>query len=157
MDPSQPHSANPLSGYGDAMKNKKQSGQSLLEFAITLPLLLLLIMGVYDLGRGIYYYSAIHNAAREGARYGAVNLCDSTGIQDQARQMAGLGDEVTVKDPTTVYVMGTDQPDFILVEVEYTFETVTPLVGQFLGDDGSIVLSSESRQLVEVATVCSAK
>ena len=74
------------------MKNNKQSGQNLLEFALTLPLLLLLIMGIFDLGRGIYYYSAIHNAAREGARYGAVNHCDITGIVNQAEQMAGLGD-----------------------------------------------------------------
>ena len=73
------------------MKNRKSSGQSLLEFAIILPILLLLVMGVFDLGGGIYYYSAIQNAAREGARYGAVNHCDAAGIKNQAKQMAGLG------------------------------------------------------------------
>jgi hypothetical protein len=136
------------------MKNNKQSGQSLLEFAITLPLLLLLIMGVFDLGRGIYYYSAVHNAAREGARYGAVNHCDLTGIKDQAEQMAGLGDGLVVKEPQQVFVPGTDQLDYVLVSVEYNFETVTPLLGTFLGNDGSIVLSSEARQLVEVPSPC---
>ena len=139
------------------MKNKKQSGQSLLEFAIILPLLLLLVMGVFDLGRGIYYFSAIHNAAREGARYGAVNHCDVAGIQNQAKKMADLGDGLVVKEPQQVYVPGTDKVDFVLVTVEYNFETVTPLVGTFLGNDGSILLSSESRQLVEASSTCSAK
>jgi hypothetical protein len=111
-------------------------------------------MGVFDLGRGIYYYSAVHNAAREGARYGAVNHCDFTGIKNQAEQMAGLGDGLVVKEPQQVYVSGTDQLDYVLVSVEYNFETVTPLVGNFLGEDGSIVLSSEARQLIEVASPC---
>jgi hypothetical protein len=143
-----------FSSNGDTMKNTKPSGQSLLEFALTLPLLLLLVMGVFDLGRSIYYYSAIHNAAREGARYGAVNHCDLTGIKDRAAQMADLGDGLVVKEPQQVYVPGTDQLDFVLVEVEYTFEAVTPLVGNFLGNDGTILLSSEARQLVEIPSPC---
>ena len=138
------------------MNKNKNSGQSLLEFALTLPLLILFVMGVFDLGRGIYYYSAIHNAAREGARYGAVNHCDIAGIKNQAEQMAGLGEGLVVNEPQQVYVPGTDQLDFILVSVEYSFETVTPLVGAFLGEDGTIVLSSESRQIVEMSTTCAA-
>ena len=107
-----------FSRNGDAMKNTKPSGQSLIEFALTMPLLLLLVMGVFDLGRSIYYYSAVHNAAREGARFGAVNHCDIAGIKNQAEHMAGLGDGLVVKEPQEVYVPGTDQLDFILGEVE---------------------------------------
>lgn len=43
-----------------------QFGQSLVEFAIVLPVLLLLVVMIFDLGRAVYYSSAIHNAAREG-------------------------------------------------------------------------------------------
>ena len=49
------------------------SGQALLETALVLPLLLLIIMGVFDLGRGIYAYNVISNSAREAARYGIVH------------------------------------------------------------------------------------
>jgi hypothetical protein len=133
------------------MKKTKNSGQSLIEFAITMPLLLLLVMGVFDLGRGIYYFSAIQNAAREGARYGAVNQCDTNGIKNAAKLMAvGLGDSLEVKDPI-MYYTHTGRADRIVVTVEYTFETVTPLVGVFLGDDGSILLRSQARQLIENA------
>jgi hypothetical protein len=55
------------------MRNiNKSFGQSLLEFALVLPLLLVLVMGLFDLGRAIFYYSVLNNAAREGARTATV-------------------------------------------------------------------------------------
>jgi Flp pilus assembly protein TadG len=47
-------------------------GQSLVEFALVLPIFLLLIMGVIDVGRYAYMSSTLSNAAREGARTGSV-------------------------------------------------------------------------------------
>jgi Flp pilus assembly protein TadG len=55
------------------VKNKRNLiAQSLLEFALTLPLLLLLVTGFLDLGRAFFYYSSLTNASREGARSGLV-------------------------------------------------------------------------------------
>ena len=75
----------PIHSYGgDAhpMKTLRTRGQSLVEIAILLPLLLLIFMLMLDLGRAVYYYSVIHNAAREGARYGVIHPDDdSAGIQ----------------------------------------------------------------------------
>ena len=126
----------------------------MVEFAITFPLFLLLVMGIFDLGRGIYYYSVIHNAAREGARYGAVNQCDTVGIKNAAKFLAvGLGDALVVKEPTKYFNLD-GRPDRIVVTVEYTFRTVTPLVGTFLGEDGAIKLESQARQLIEQNITC---
>lgn len=47
-----------------------QRGQELAEFAIIVPLLLLIAFGVLDLGRALYAVISITNVAREGARYG---------------------------------------------------------------------------------------
>ena len=47
-------------------------GQSLVEFALVIPIFLLLIMGVIDAGRLVYMNSTLSNAAREGARTGSV-------------------------------------------------------------------------------------
>ncbi|NIR94732.1 MAG: pilus assembly protein [Gammaproteobacteria bacterium] len=47
-------------------------GQSFVEFAITLPLLLLLLFGAIDLGRAFHAAIALTNSAREGARYGSI-------------------------------------------------------------------------------------
>lgn len=53
-------------------KNRGVPGQSLVEFALVLPLILLIIFVFIDLGRIVYFYSALNNAVREGARYAIV-------------------------------------------------------------------------------------
>src|SRR2546428_6136950 len=50
---------------------RAQTGQSLVEFAVSSVVLLLLVGGVVDIGRSIYVSEALSNAAREGARHGA--------------------------------------------------------------------------------------
>ena len=37
----------------------------MIEFALVIPVFMLLAVVIFDLGRAIYYYSTIHNAARE--------------------------------------------------------------------------------------------
>src|SRR5437660_12700830 len=48
-----------------------EGGQSLVEFAVSSVVLLLLVGGLVDIGRSIYVSEALSNAAREGARHGA--------------------------------------------------------------------------------------
>jgi hypothetical protein len=50
---------------------EKQRGQSLVEFAISSIVILLLMMGLLDLSRAFYYAVSLQGAAREGARHGA--------------------------------------------------------------------------------------
>lgn len=57
---------------------RKQAGQSVVEFAILLPIILLLIMGALDLGRAFFMKIALTNAAREGAYYLSYNQADKT-------------------------------------------------------------------------------
>ncbi|MFH1446710.1 MAG: TadE/TadG family type IV pilus assembly protein [Chloroflexota bacterium] len=57
--------------------SKITSGQSLVEFALLFPLLFLLVMGLFDIGRAIFYYSTLNTAVREGTRYAIVQSdCD---------------------------------------------------------------------------------
>jgi Flp pilus assembly protein TadG len=51
---------------------KDTRGAQVVEFAIVVPLLLMLVMGMIDFGRGFFSYIIITNAAREGARVAAV-------------------------------------------------------------------------------------
>jgi Flp pilus assembly protein TadG len=52
---------------------RAQEGQALVEFALVLPLLLLLIFGVLEFGRALHYWIDSTHLANEGARYAAVN------------------------------------------------------------------------------------
>jgi Flp pilus assembly protein TadG len=47
---------------------RRRGGQSMVEFAVLAPVFFLLLLGTIDLGRAVYIYNAISNAAREGAR-----------------------------------------------------------------------------------------
>lgn len=51
---------------------RRTRGQALVEFALVLPLFLLIVFGAIDVGRFVYGHSTLSQAAREGARLGAV-------------------------------------------------------------------------------------
>jgi Flp pilus assembly protein TadG len=51
---------------------KNQKGQALVETALIIPLLLLLVMGLFDFGRAMYIKNTLNNAARAGARAAVV-------------------------------------------------------------------------------------
>lgn len=66
---------------------RRQSGQSLLELAFLVPLLLLLALGVIEMGRYAYIGILVGNAARAGAAYGTQSLpqsVDTVGITTAA-------------------------------------------------------------------------
>src|SRR5947209_18272791 len=47
---------------------RRHTGQSMVEFAILAPIFFLLLLGTIDLGRAVYIYNSISDAAREGTR-----------------------------------------------------------------------------------------
>jgi len=57
-------------------------GQSLVEFALILPILLILLMGILDFGRAIAAYNSVSNAARSAARVAVVDQNEA--VVDQA-------------------------------------------------------------------------
>lgn len=56
-------------------------GQSVAEFALVLPILLLIFFGIFDLGRMLFLYSQVSNGAREAARYGSLVGLDAVNPQ----------------------------------------------------------------------------
>jgi Flp pilus assembly protein TadG len=58
-------------------RRRRTRGQSLVEFALVLPIFMLLLAGMVDFGLGLYSYMTIINAAREGGRLAATN-CTAT-------------------------------------------------------------------------------
>ncbi|MDD2335374.1 MAG: TadE/TadG family type IV pilus assembly protein [Geobacteraceae bacterium] len=57
------------------------TGQALVEMAIIIPLLMLLVMGIFEFGRAMYIKNTLTQAARAGARTAVVtpNIIDATG------------------------------------------------------------------------------
>jgi TadE-like protein len=61
-----------------------EAASSLIELALVLPLLFLLLLGVFDFGRGYYLAIEISQAAHSAALYGSQNPTDTTGMQSAA-------------------------------------------------------------------------
>lgn len=70
----------------------RQRGQSLVEFAFVFPMLVLLAVGMVDMGRAVWAYTQITNAARQGARVAAVNQVASNSECDSSRPIEDPND-----------------------------------------------------------------
>src|SRR5439155_411108 len=61
-------------------------GQSLVEFALVLPLMVTVMLGIVDFGFVFFVRGSVENAAREGARYGSIHPSDVSGITNRVKQ-----------------------------------------------------------------------
>jgi Flp pilus assembly protein TadG len=127
-------------------------GQSMVEFALALPLLAMLSLGALDVGRAFVAQMSLASAAREGARYCAAHA-DETGAVDatRARVRAELGTLHTTLDETTVtctLVASTnDGPPWVTVTPSITFTPITPYAGTLVGH--SITLWASATMLAQ--------
>jgi hypothetical protein len=111
MDARDPRNIVGLSGPDCLRQNSvskvRERGQSLVELAFVLPLLLLLLVGIIEIGRFAYYSILVANAARAGAQYGAQSLAtaaDITGIST-----AGTNDAPGITAPNSLTVSSTQR------------------------------------------------
>jgi hypothetical protein len=61
----------------DGGRNGRRKGQALVEFTLVAPLFFLLIIGVVEVGRFVFFLETLNNATREGARYAIVHGANS--------------------------------------------------------------------------------
>ncbi len=132
-----------------SFKNIKH-GQSLVEFAILLPLLLIIIMFFFDMGRLVFYFTVLNNAARDGARYGAVR---------ESPNSTTVVNEIAIIDTTRSHIYGL--PDTVGVTVtkstsartltvvtDYCYSPITPFVSTLLGS-GCFPVNGEATMFIE--------
>jgi Flp pilus assembly protein TadG len=106
-------------------------GQSLVEMAVSLPLLLLLVAGALDLAHVYSVSSIVANAAREGARYGATQPNDSSGIQNRVvQEAAGAPLTLTAGEVQVTYDPDATSGSALTVEVAHNVDL---LITQGLG------------------------
>jgi hypothetical protein len=136
-----------------------QSGQSLVEFALMLPMLLIMLMGTLDIGRMYFAFVAIQNAAGEGALYAAINpkcvhasdgpeCADPYNAEYRAihESPGGAVDwaRVTI-DVEPVDRSGLREGDPITIYVRYQYDILTPLISPLV-KDGKLALTAHAVQ-----------
>lgn len=134
----------------------RQVGQALVEIALILPVLVLILMGVFDFGRAFYAYNAISNGAREGARYGIIHPTatdpsppydDPDTIEGRAVAQTFILDidelNITVETP-----QGTERGNPLTVTMQYDLHALTPLISVIWGG-GALSLESSANMYIE--------
>lgn len=119
-------------------------GQDLVEYALILPVLLMLILGTADFAIIVFSYDTIANAAREGARYGVVHPTDLAGIETMARRLTeGL-------DPASLSI-AVDYPggNTIRVEVAYDLPLLTGFLIRTAGGSSTLRLRAVTTMQIE--------
>jgi len=123
-----------------AERRAEQRGQTIIEFALITPFLLLFIFIIVDLGLGLSRWINVTNAAREGARFGAVgHTKDEIICRTIAKSEGLLGDSDTCTvdtDHADIKVNWADENgngmlgdggDSVMVQVEYDYSILTPI------------------------------
>jgi Flp pilus assembly protein TadG len=88
---------------------RSERGQSLIELALLTPVLLMLVIGIVEMGRYASFGILVSNAARAGAQYGAQSLtkaADNTGIASAVQNECSSADTVTCQALTLVPASG---------------------------------------------------
>jgi Flp pilus assembly protein TadG len=126
-----------------------EKGQALVEFALIVPIFLILLFAIVDFGMGFYSWITVTNAAREGARLGAV-LATQQEIEDRVYESVNLPDEATKMNVTVTNAQG-EPGESVAVQVDYDYDLITPLAGlvQFVSGDtlGSTLTFSSTAEM----------
>ncbi|HET7038079.1 MAG TPA: TadE/TadG family type IV pilus assembly protein [Thermomicrobiaceae bacterium] len=130
-------------------KDRGQLGQGMVELAVVLPLLLVILLGTIDLGRAFYTYVALTNAAREAARYAAVNDTNASSSQVLQEFTASNGSDISgcASGSLTFVGSGGGRGNDYTVTVSCQFTLVTPL-NVLLGAAGNQVTISSTATFV---------
>jgi len=114
-----------------------ERSQSLVEFSLVIPVLMLLVLGTVDFAMGFKSYVELTNATREGARYAVVGnpagvfLTDCTGsdrgnVVSRVCKTAGLP-VADMQSVTVTYPNGQASGNSVVVNADYRYELITPL------------------------------
>lgn len=123
--------------YSESRSKQSKKGQSLLEMAISLMLILLLLAGAIDAGMAFFSYVALYDAAEEGAIYGSINPTDFAGIKARVRSASNspvnLQNAAVVSVPDPIITGSACRSGAITVKVTYTYRLSMPFAGTVFG------------------------
>lgn len=147
-------------------KDRAEKGQSLIELAVTLPIILLILLGTIDFGMALFSYSILRDAAQEGALYASFNPSNEAEIENRARNILPRGDEIVFSSP--VDLRNTDSVSVLIdavgndcqgatrgvantieVSVVYQYPILMPIAGQIIGSDTITITGFASNVILQ--------
>lgn len=121
---------------------RENRGQALVEFALVLPALILLLLGIMEFGRVFASYLELQNVARDGVRYAAVHseITDMAILRSNTKdyvygRLAMLNPDVLL-DPAnfSLDLRGGGQDYWLELKLKYQLEINTPVISSIIGN-----------------------
>ncbi|MCH6267630.1 TadE/TadG family type IV pilus assembly protein [Neobacillus citreus] len=107
---------------------KSEKGQSLVEFALILPVLVLILLGIVDFARIFHAYLTIDHAGREAARAASIGKDEATIKSIAVNQGSSIG-----LTTTQVTVTNGSSGNNATITIEFPVTFLTPLIGNIVG------------------------
>jgi hypothetical protein len=130
---------------------KKERAQGMVEFALVIPIVLLLILGIVEFGRMMFVYSAVVTASREAVRYGSAagenpsgvpRYMDCDGMKEAAKRLGSIagiqGHDVVIEynvvdgtddcPPASADEITSDGSARIFVSVSALYQPIVPII-----------------------------
>ena len=125
-----------------------EAGQALVEVAIALPILLALLVGIFEFARAYNVQQVITNAAREGARQGVLpTMAEADAVVRANERLADAGITTATVSWVCAAPCETGESVGVTVAVDYTFVFIGPVLSLLASGDhdpGTIRLQSTS-------------
>jgi Flp pilus assembly protein TadG len=112
---------------------RSEKGAALIEAAITVPIILLICVGIFEFGRAYQTMQVLTNAAREGARMAVITTSKDEDITARVRDYMKAGSlkehaTATVTIQRSVAMTGADTGSSILIGYPFEFMVLNPVV-----------------------------
>lgn len=127
-----------------ALFRRSDEGQAVVEFALIVPVLMLLVVGIFEFGRAWNAHQAVTDAAREGARIAVI--ADPTITEDSVRKVVRNALSAVALDANlaVIQLTGVDDPtgEPARVEVKYPYQLSMLKVLGGTGGGGAVTLGT---------------
>jgi Flp pilus assembly protein TadG len=113
-----------------------QRGQALIETALTLPIVLVISVSIFEFGRALQVWQLLTNAAREGARVAVLPGANVNGTKDRVLQYMEAGglenrnaNQITVNNDAEIIMSGNPvSASEITIAYPYSFMVLNPVM-----------------------------
>ena len=137
------------------MKISRSDGQSLVEFALVIPIFVFMFIAFIDLGRAIYTYAELSNAVREGTRYAIVNPTCMVGAENAIIDVIhhyainlNPADMSIIFTPTLTPPCPDNPDNIVKISITYIYHPITPGLQLLVGPANAITFEAHSSALV---------